>query len=147
MSGDVGVAVGRSDIILDAGSGSGVLDIGWRKKVLVAVVDPAQNDKRKRSSAGLGEGGSELGLLYIRETKRRLGEHFVEHLCSVRDKRQHLPVMNHFNSHSLGDMSVLGLLHCHNDATQKLEERHLNFALGTYINYIAMALESHVGQS
>eukprot|EP00061_Rhincodon_typus_P013874 g40512.t1 len=48
---------------------------------------------------------------------------FVEHLCSVRDKRQHLPVVNHFNSpsHSLGDMSILGLLQCHSDATQKLE--------------------------
>eukprot|EP00061_Rhincodon_typus_P016364 g44547.t1 len=31
---------------------------------------------------------SRCGLLYIGETKRRLGDHFVEHLCSVRDKRQ-----------------------------------------------------------
>eukprot|EP00061_Rhincodon_typus_P000734 g12601.t1 len=32
-------------------------------------------------------------------------------------------VANHFNapSHSLGDMSILGLLQCHNDATRKLE--------------------------
>eukprot|EP00061_Rhincodon_typus_P006274 g26746.t1 len=65
---------------------------------------------------------SRCGLLYIVETKRRLGDHFVEHLRSVRNKRQHLPVTNHFNSpsHSLGDMSILGLLQCHNDTTRKL---------------------------
>eukprot|EP00061_Rhincodon_typus_P004964 g23842.t1 len=40
-------------------------------------------------------------------------------------------VMNHFNSpsHSLDDMSILGLLQCHNDATRKLEEQHLIFRL------------------
>eukprot|EP00061_Rhincodon_typus_P004329 g22318.t1 len=76
---------------------------------------------------------SRCGLLYIGETKRRLRDHFVEHLHSVRDKRQHLPVANHFNSpsHSLGDMSILGHLQCYNDATQKLEEQHLIFCLGT----------------
>eukprot|EP00061_Rhincodon_typus_P005000 g23929.t1 len=59
------------------------------------------------------------GLLYIGETKRRLGNRFVEHLLSVCDKRQHLPVANHFNcpSHSLDNMSILGLLQCHNNAT------------------------------
>eukprot|EP00061_Rhincodon_typus_P008436 g31034.t1 len=52
-------------------------------------------------------------------------------LRSVLDKRQHLPVANHFNSpsHSLGNMSILGILQCHNDATQKLEEQHLIFCL------------------
>eukprot|EP00061_Rhincodon_typus_P008856 g31846.t1 len=55
------------------------------------------------------------------------------HLRSVRNKRQHLPAMNHFNSlsHSLGNMSILGLLQCHNDATQKLEEQYLIFCLGS----------------
>eukprot|EP00061_Rhincodon_typus_P003906 g21269.t1 len=74
---------------------------------------------------------SRCGLLYIGEIKRRLGDCFVEHLRFVRDKRQHLPVVNHFNSpsHSLGDMSILGLLQCHNDATRKLEEQHLIFCL------------------
>eukprot|EP00061_Rhincodon_typus_P016616 g44924.t1 len=50
---------------------------------------------------------------------------FVEHLCSVREKR-HLPVANHFNSpsHSLNDMSILRLLQCHNDATWKLKEQY-----------------------
>eukprot|EP00061_Rhincodon_typus_P003596 g20477.t1 len=69
------------------------------------------------------------GLLYIGETKWRLGDRFVEHLCSVHNKRQHLPVASHFNSpsHSLDDMSILGLLQCHNDATWKLEEQHLIF--------------------
>eukprot|EP00061_Rhincodon_typus_P017669 g46463.t1 len=73
------------------------------------------------------------GLLYIGETKRKLGDRFVEHLCWVRDKRQHLPVTNHFNSPSntLDDMSVLGLLQCHKNATRKLEEQHLIFCLGS----------------
>eukprot|EP00061_Rhincodon_typus_P004428 g22541.t1 len=76
---------------------------------------------------------SRCGLLYISETKRRLGDHFVEHLHSVHDKRQHLLVVNHFNSpsHSLGNMPILGILQCHNDATPKLEEQHLTFHLGT----------------
>eukprot|EP00061_Rhincodon_typus_P005879 g25931.t1 len=76
---------------------------------------------------------SQCGLLYIGETKQRLGDHFVEHLHSVHDKRQHLPVANHFNSpsHSLGDMSILGLLQSHNDPTRKLEEQHLIFHLGS----------------
>eukprot|EP00061_Rhincodon_typus_P002221 g16932.t1 len=76
---------------------------------------------------------SRCGSLYIGETKRRLGDRFVEHLSSVRDKRQHLPVANHFNSssHSLGDMSIWGLLQCHDDTTRKLEERHLIFRLGS----------------
>eukprot|EP00061_Rhincodon_typus_P003519 g20277.t1 len=70
---------------------------------------------------------SRRGFLYIGETKWRLGDHFVEDLRSVCDKRHHLPVANHFNSpsHSLGDMSILGFLQCHNDATHKLEEQHL----------------------
>eukprot|EP00061_Rhincodon_typus_P013488 g39889.t1 len=74
---------------------------------------------------------SRCGLLYIGETKRRLGDRFVKHLRSVHDIRQHLPVTNHFNSHShsLGDMSILGLLQCHNDATWKLKEQHLIFYL------------------
>eukprot|EP00061_Rhincodon_typus_P001493 g14952.t1 len=76
---------------------------------------------------------SRCALLYIGETKRTLGDHFVEHLCLVRDKRLHLSVANHFNSlsHILDDMSILGLLHCHNNATQRLEEQHLIFRLGT----------------
>eukprot|EP00061_Rhincodon_typus_P013119 g39290.t1 len=67
------------------------------------------------------------GLLSIGETKRRLGDRFVERLCSVRDKRQPLPVANHFNSpsHSLDDMYILGRLQCHNNAIRKLEEQHL----------------------
>eukprot|EP00061_Rhincodon_typus_P003447 g20093.t1 len=79
---------------------------------------------------------SQRGRLYIGETKWRLGDRFVEHLCLVRDKRQHLPVANHSHSHSqshshaLGNMSILGLLQCHNDATGKLEKQHLIFCLG-----------------
>eukprot|EP00061_Rhincodon_typus_P002362 g17342.t1 len=76
---------------------------------------------------------SQCGLLYIGDTKWRLRDHFVEHLRSVRDKRQYLPIVNHFNSpsHSLGDMSILGFLRYHNDATHKLEEQHLIFRLGS----------------
>eukprot|EP00061_Rhincodon_typus_P008445 g31047.t1 len=75
---------------------------------------------------------SQCGLLYISETKQRLRHCFIEHLRSVCDKRQHLPVANHFNStsHPLDDMSILSLLQCHNDTTQKLEEQHLIFHLG-----------------
>eukprot|EP00061_Rhincodon_typus_P001237 g14143.t1 len=76
---------------------------------------------------------SQCVLLYIRETKQRLGDRVVEHRRSVRDKRQHLPVTNHFNfpSHSLDDMSILDLVQCHNNAAQKLEEQNLIFCLGT----------------
>eukprot|EP00061_Rhincodon_typus_P009125 g32367.t1 len=76
---------------------------------------------------------SRCGLLYIGETKRRLGDRFVECLRSVRDNRQHLPVAYHFNSpfRSLDDMSILGLLQCHNEVTRNLEEQHLIFRLGT----------------
>eukprot|EP00061_Rhincodon_typus_P003263 g19666.t1 len=72
-------------------------------------------------------------IRYISETKQRLGDRIVEHLGSVPDKRQHLPVANHFSSpsRSLGDMSILGLLQCHNDATRKVEEQHLIFRLGS----------------
>eukprot|EP00061_Rhincodon_typus_P002812 g18526.t1 len=34
-------------------------------------------------------------------------------------------------SYSLNDMSILGLLQCHIDATRKLEEQHLIFCLGS----------------
>eukprot|EP00061_Rhincodon_typus_P003167 g19445.t1 len=76
---------------------------------------------------------SRCGLLYIGETKRRFGDRFVEHLHLVHDKRQHIPIANHFKSpsHSLDDMSILGFVQCHNNATQKLEEQHLIFRLGT----------------
>eukprot|EP00061_Rhincodon_typus_P005952 g26084.t1 len=76
---------------------------------------------------------SRCGLLYISETKRNIGDCFVQQLRSVRDKRGYLPVANHFNSpfHSLDNMSILGLLQYHNDATRKLEEQHLIFRLGS----------------
>eukprot|EP00061_Rhincodon_typus_P002777 g18441.t1 len=57
--------------------------------------------------------------------KRRLGDRFVEHLRSVRDKQQHLLVTNYFISPS----HSLGFLQRHNDATCKLEEQHLIFRL------------------
>eukprot|EP00061_Rhincodon_typus_P004799 g23456.t1 len=74
---------------------------------------------------------SRCGLLYIGGTTWRLRDCFVEHLCLVRDKEQHLPVTNHFNSpsHSLDNMSILGCLQCHNDTMHKLEEQHLIFHL------------------
>eukprot|EP00061_Rhincodon_typus_P001626 g15314.t1 len=66
------------------------------------------------------------------ETKRRLRDRFVQHLRSLCDRRP-LLVANHFSypSHSLVDMSILGRLQCHNDATQKLEEQHLIFCFGS----------------
>eukprot|EP00061_Rhincodon_typus_P001282 g14287.t1 len=76
---------------------------------------------------------SRCGLLYFGETKRRLGDRFVEYLRSVRNK-QHLPVANYFNSssHSVEDMSILGLLQCHYDTTRKLQEQHFIFHLGAH---------------
>eukprot|EP00061_Rhincodon_typus_P007087 g28402.t1 len=76
---------------------------------------------------------SRCGFVYIGETKRQLGDRFVKHLRLVRDKRQHLPVANHFTSasHSLDNMCILDLLQCHKDATQKLEEQHLISCLGS----------------
>eukprot|EP00061_Rhincodon_typus_P015562 g43306.t1 len=76
---------------------------------------------------------SRCGLHYIVETKWTLTDHFIEHLRSVHNKQQHLLVANYFNSPScsLGDMSSLGLLQCHNDATWKLEVQHLIFHLGS----------------
>eukprot|EP00061_Rhincodon_typus_P000258 g11060.t1 len=76
---------------------------------------------------------SGCGLPYIGETKRKLGDRFVEHLLSVRNKQLYLPVANHFNSpsHSPDDMSILGFLQCHSDATRRLQEQHLIFRLGT----------------
>eukprot|EP00061_Rhincodon_typus_P000407 g11614.t1 len=76
---------------------------------------------------------SRCGLLYIGEFKLRFGDHFVEHLHSVRTQQLHLPVANHFNSrsHSSDDMSFLGLLQCHNNAIRRLQEQHLIFRLGT----------------
>eukprot|EP00061_Rhincodon_typus_P000061 g10303.t1 len=65
------------------------------------------------------------GLLYIGEIKQRLGDRFAEHLRSGSNKQLHLPVANHFNSPSHSsddDMSILGLLQCHNDATRRLQE-------------------------
>eukprot|EP00061_Rhincodon_typus_P004939 g23771.t1 len=75
---------------------------------------------------------SRCDLLYIGETKRRLRDCLMEHLHLVHDKQQHLPVVNYFNSpyQSLDNMSILGLLQCHNDAIWKLEEQHLIFRLG-----------------
>eukprot|EP00061_Rhincodon_typus_P005179 g24391.t1 len=75
---------------------------------------------------------SRCGLLDIGETKQRLRDHFLQHLRSVRNKRQHLPVANYFNSpfHCLDDMSILGFLQCHKNTTQILEEQHLIFHLG-----------------
>eukprot|EP00061_Rhincodon_typus_P000126 g10577.t1 len=37
----------------------------------------------------------------------------------------------HSQTSQMDDMSILGLLHCHDDATQKLQEQHLIFRLGT----------------
>eukprot|EP00061_Rhincodon_typus_P014458 g41487.t1 len=77
---------------------------------------------------------SRCGLLYIGETKRMLGDCFVEHLHSVHDNHQHLPITNYFNfcSHSLDDMSILGLFQCHNDATWKLGDSTSYSTLGAY---------------
>ncbi|XP_055496363.1 uncharacterized protein LOC129700131 [Leucoraja erinacea] len=76
---------------------------------------------------------SRCQLIYIGETKRRLGDRFAEDLRSVRKNLPELPVAQHFNSpsHSQSDLSVLGLLHCQSEQHRKLEEQHLIFRLGS----------------
>ena len=51
---------------------------------------------------------SRCGLLYVRETERRLSDRFAEHLRSVRNGDVDKPVARHFNSanHSLLGMKV-----------------------------------------
>ncbi|XP_059825093.1 uncharacterized protein LOC132393706 [Hypanus sabinus] len=72
------------------------------------------------------------GLLYTGESLRRLGDRFAEHLRSVRQGKQDLPVAIHFNStsHSHSDMSIHGLLYSQDEATFSLEE-HLIYLLGS----------------
>ncbi|XP_055501020.1 uncharacterized protein LOC129702942 [Leucoraja erinacea] len=72
-------------------------------------------------------------LLYIGETKRRLGDRFAQHLRSVRTNQPGVPVAQHFNSpsHSESDLSVLGLLHCHDYVQRKCEEQQLILHLGS----------------
>ncbi|XP_059821812.1 uncharacterized protein LOC132391972 [Hypanus sabinus] len=76
---------------------------------------------------------SRCGLLYIGETQRRLGDRFAEHLRSVCQRKQDLPVATHFNStsHSHSDMSIHGLLYCQNESKLRLEEQHLIYWLGS----------------
>ncbi|XP_059827357.1 divergent protein kinase domain 1C isoform X2 [Hypanus sabinus] len=76
---------------------------------------------------------SRCGLLYIGETRCRLGDRFVKHLRSVCHNRQDLPVATHFNSasHSHLDMSIHGLLYCHDEAKLRMEEQHLIYRLGS----------------
>ncbi|XP_059813988.1 uncharacterized protein LOC132385781 [Hypanus sabinus] len=57
----------------------------------------------------------------------------IFHLRSVHRNRQDLPVATHFNSasHSHSDMSIHGLLYCHDEAKPRLEEQHLIYRLGS----------------
>ena len=72
--------------------------------------------------------------LYIRETGRRLREHFSEHLRSIRNRSRGFPVAEHFNSasHSLDDIMVCGLKQCAgSNISRKQHEMRLIFKLGT----------------
>ncbi|XP_033122679.1 uncharacterized protein LOC117121552 [Anneissia japonica] len=72
-------------------------------------------------------------MLYIGETKRRLGDRFVEHLRSIKLKTPGLPVAAHFsNNHTLSDIIVTGVKICNSSeiSRKKLEERII-YKLGT----------------
>jgi hypothetical protein len=75
----------------------------------------------------------QCGKLYIGETKRRLGDRFTEHRRDIIKNRSTSPVAQHFNlrSHSLDDISVLGLMQCSSDAQRKRQEMRLIHQLGT----------------
>eukprot|EP00061_Rhincodon_typus_P007118 g28472.t1 len=66
-------------------------------------------------------------MLYEAVYKSTLG------LTDIEEATLRAAVANHFNSPStsLGDISILGLLQCHNDTTRKLEEQHLLFHPGS----------------
>ncbi|XP_059814227.1 ATP synthase F(0) complex subunit C3, mitochondrial-like isoform X1 [Hypanus sabinus] len=68
------------------------------------------------SGAGIGTVFGSLIIGYARQTNR-----------------QDLPVPTGFNSasHSHSDMSVHGLLYCHDEAKLRLEEQHLIYRLGS----------------
>ena len=74
--------------------------------------------------------------LYIRESGRKLGDRFREHLLNVGNKGSDLskPVARHFNlpGHSHGHMEICGInLHFENDESRKRKEQRLIFKLGT----------------
>ena len=72
------------------------------------------------------------GSLYVGETGRRLGDRFREHRRAVINKKQDSEVACHFaaDGHSIEDMSVAGVLHCHDLLTRKLKEQKLISKLG-----------------
>ena len=73
--------------------------------------------------------------LYIRETGRRLGDRFREHLRDVEkdDKNASKPVARHFNlpNHSKQHMAVCGILHQGSKESRKTPEQKFIFQIGT----------------
>ena len=71
--------------------------------------------------------------IYIGETKRRLGDRFVEHRRDTINNKANSPVAQHFNSagHNLEDMSVMVLVECQSDEERKHKEMRLIYDLGT----------------
>eukprot|EP00061_Rhincodon_typus_P010901 g35537.t1 len=109
------------------------------RKVLLFVVYRVQKLYKTVSESSLSltdvEEATSGAADAVDQVDRCAGERYLmwKPMRSVRDKRQHFLVVNHFysNSHSLGDMSMLGLLQCHNNTTRKLEEENLIFCLGS----------------
>eukprot|EP00061_Rhincodon_typus_P013377 g39716.t1 len=54
---------------------------------------------------------SQCGCLYSGETKRRLGDQFMDHLCSARTNQPDLPVAIHFNSPSHSPSDIVPVLY------------------------------------
>ena len=74
-------------------------------------------------------------MLYVGETKRRLGDRFVEHLRTVNDDKLAYPVAKHFctSPHcGVSDMCVTVLLSTNgDDATRHKHEQLAIYKLGT----------------
>ena len=70
------------------------------------------------------------------ETGRKLGDRFREHRRNVINKKSDSEVAAHFNQSGhkgVEDMSVCGLLHCHDIIQRKLKEQKLIAKLGTVL--------------
>ena len=74
-------------------------------------------------------------MLYVGETKRRLGNRFAEHLRTIKDRKLAYPVAKHFCSSphvGVSDVSVTVLMSTNGDDSDrhKLEQRTI-YQLGT----------------
>jgi len=77
---------------------------------------------------------SKCDKLYIGETKRRLGDRFVEHLRYATNNNRDTPITRHYNDspHVPSDIRVTGLLHTSGSDFQRwVQEQRIIFNCGT----------------